>query len=116
MTLHVALATAEPTDDEANSLAPKATSDEQKASDSTTTKRGQPRAAKQGKKGKKPKNKNANPVQPRTTIPPGSTVDKRVDFVLPVGQSVGASGGAASGGWPAEIPNKGKRRKGNRKG
>jgi hypothetical protein len=118
LTLQVAFATAEPTDAdaEAKSWAPKATSDEQGAS----TKRAQPKAAKQvklgGNKGKKPKNKKANPPQPRTTIPAGSTVDKRVDFVRPIGQPVGAMGGASSGGWPAEMPNKGKRRKGNRKG
>lgn len=119
MTLQVAFATAEPTDAdaEAKSSAPKATSDEQRAS----TKGAQPKAAAKqvklgGNKGKKPKNKKANPPQPRTTIPAGSTVDKRVDFVRPIGQPAGALGGASSGGWPAEIPNKGKRRKGNRKG
>jgi hypothetical protein len=124
LTLHVALATADPTDDEAKSLAPKATSDEQRAAAAATAKKAQPKAAKQGnlsgqlsgKKGKKPKNKNPNPTQPKTTIPPGPTVDKRVDYVRPVGQSLAVNGGASAGGWPAEIPSKGKRRKGNRKG
>lgn len=123
LTLHVAIATDGPTD-EAETLAPKATSDKQAA------KKAEPRAAKQvnlggllgggkrtaskGKPGKTVKNK--NPVMPRTTIPAGPTVDKRVDFVQPIGQSLAENGGSSSGGWPAEIPNKGKRRKGNRKG
>lgn len=110
----------------AKSLAPKATSDEQKAADA---KKAEPKSAKQSNfgvasvkrpasKSKKTKpNKNKNPVgPPRTAAPPGPTVDKRVDFVRPVGQNLAENGGSSSGGWPNEIPSKGKRRKGNRKG
>jgi hypothetical protein len=127
LTLHVALATAgsaaDDDDEEAENLAPKATTNEtqragRKAINLGGLLGGGKRSASKGKNGKQSKtvkNKNGAAL-PRTTIPVGPTVDKRVDFVQPVGQSLPENGGSSSGGWPDEIPNKGKRRKGNRKG
>jgi len=92
-------------------------------------KKEEPKSAKQinlggifgSKKGNKAKGKTVVkqkvPGLPKTTIPPGPTVDKRVEFVKPIGQSLPENGG--TGGWPNEVPNKGKgkgKKKGNRQG